>query len=354
MSGRRALRLILAALLMFTAGWASFAGDARAHTVDVVSAQITPSGKTFEMTVLLDGARSPGVDSNFNGLVSQPELDAAIEGVFEKLKSSLVLQAPKPPSRMTLKLYEVIGDGHVIRLTLDGAFDSAPENLTATSHMSVLMGMPTPLFMTVTSVGRTVVLQENQSASFAAPPSALEAFGSFLRLGVEHIFTGYDHLAFLMCLLIGARSRKSLIWTVTAFTLAHSVTLSAATLNIVHLPERLVEIIIAATIVYIAVENLTERRLLHRPWITAAFGLVHGFGFAGALQEIGIPKGQVVVTLLAFNLGVETGQLAFLGIVALLLGKYLTSPRLRIAVSAGAACVAVFWVLQRAGFLPWA
>ena len=352
MTGRRTLRHLLAALLMVVAGWASFASDARAHTINIVSAKIEPSGKTFEMTVLFDGSLAKALDANLDGMVSQQELDEGVEGLFQRLKASLVLQGPAPPSRMTLKTYRV-ADGHMVQMIVDGVFDSAPQGLTATSHMSALMSAPAPLLLTVVNGGPTGVLQENQTESFKAPRSKLAAFGGFLLMGIEHIFTGYDHLAFLMCLLIGASSRKSLLWTVSAFTLAHSVTLSLATLNIVHLPGPLVETLIAATIFYVAVENLTSKRLVGRPWITAAFGLIHGFGFASALQEVGIPKGQVVISLLAFNLGVEIGQLAFLGIVILVLGKFLTSPRLRLAVSGGAACAAVFWFVQRVALVPW-
>lgn len=150
----------------------------------------------------------------------------------------------------------------------------------------------------------------------------------YLALGIEHIFTGYDHLAFLFGLLIiagglsrpdagGARPRRQglvaglryVVGVVTAFTLAHSVTLVASALGWVALPGRLVESVIAASIAYVAVENMVRPAPRHRFALTFCFGLVHGFGFASVLREIGLPRAGLLASLLSFNLGVELGQL---------------------------------------------
>ena len=326
-------------------------GQAAAHAIDVASAHVAVHGAKAEVVVIFDGANAPGLDANGDGQVGQDEIDAGVEGLSSGLRAAVLLRGPQPPSELILTRYEVVGsDSHAIRLTLDARFAGPVRKLTVTSRMSALLGQPTPLLVTVSGAGptgRVLMREDGETASFAAARPWTQVFASFVRLGVEHIFTGYDHLAFLMCLLLGAANRRSLIWTVTAFTLAHSVTLSAATLNIVHLPGPLVETAIAATIIYVAVENLTGSRLVQRPWITGAFGLIHGFGFAGALQEIGLPQGQTALSLLAFNLGVEIGQLVFVGVAWLILGAWVTSPRLRTAVSAGAVCIAVFWFVQR-------
>jgi hypothetical protein len=147
--------------------------------------------------------------------------------------------------------------------------------------------------------------------------------------------------------LLGASSTRSLVWTVTAFTLAHSVTLSAATLDFINLPGPLVETAIAASIMYVAVENLMGRQLVKRPLITAAFGLIHGFGFASILKSVGIPAGNTALSLFAFNFGVEIGQLAFVLVTYVLLGKFVKSTKLRIAVSAIAICAALYWFVER-------
>ena len=140
-------------------------------------------------------------------------------------------------------------------------------------------------------------------------PSASSA-ASFFPLGVEHIATGYDHLLFLLALILCGGNLKSLIKIITAFTLAHSITLGAAALALVSLPSVLVESVIALSIAYVAFENLFPRFALSRRWlISFAFGLVHGFGFSSVLQEIDLPRDNLVSALLNFNLGVEAGQL---------------------------------------------
>ena len=134
--------------------------------------------------------------------------------------------------------------------------------------------------------------------------------GSFFLLGVEHIATGYDHLLFLLALILCGGNLVSLLKIITAFTLAHSITLGAAALDIITLPSALVEAVIALSIAYVAFENLFPRFAVSHRWhISFLFGLVHGFGFSSVLKEIGLPKDSLIWSLLNFNLGVEAGQL---------------------------------------------
>lgn len=137
---------------------------------------------------------------------------------------------------------------------------------------------------------------------------------SYLNLGVEHILTGLDHLLFVAALLLIVRGWHALLATITAFTVAHSLTLAAASLGWLQLPSSLVEAVIALSIVFVAAEVLRKRQTLaHRiPWLIACgFGLLHGFGFAGALAEIGLPETAIPLALFMFNVGVELGQIAF-------------------------------------------
>jgi hypothetical protein len=132
---------------------------------------------------------------------------------------------------------------------------------------------------------------------------------SFVRLGIEHILTGWDHLLFLLVLLLRGGSWLSLAKIITAFTAAHSVTLALAALEVVTLPDRLVEAVIALSIAAVAAENLFLRPLVSRRWLVSfGFGLVHGFGFSSVLREIGLPTRGLVLSLLGFNAGVELGQ----------------------------------------------
>ena len=190
--------------------------------------------------------------------------------------------------------------------------------------------------------------------------SWMETARVYFVLGVEHILTGIDHLMFVLALLIITTGTQKLVSTVTAFTVAHSITLSAATLGFVHVPQAPVEAIIALSIVFVTAEiiharnghpGLTERA----PWIVAfMFGLLHGFGFAGALSEVGLPNGQIPVALLFFNVGVEAGQLIFIGAVLALIAVFrrigISLPRWTEPLPAYAiGSLAMFWVIQRVG-----
>jgi hydrogenase/urease accessory protein HupE len=136
-----------------------------------------------------------------------------------------------------------------------------------------------------------------------------------LLMGIEHILLGYDHLVFLLGLVLVGGKWRELIWVVTAFTIAHSITLALAALGIWAPSPRIIEPAIALSIAYVGVENFFVADAGKRWRITFPFGLIHGFGFAGALAELGLPRAQVPVALLAFNLGVELGQLAVMALV---------------------------------------
>jgi hydrogenase/urease accessory protein HupE len=189
-------------------------------------------------------------------------------------------------------------------------------------------------------------------------PGGVQVAVTYLGLGIEHILLGIDHLLFVFALLLIVTGRRRLVATVTAFTLAHSITLAAATLGLVNIPIAPVEAIIALSIVFVASEilrlqsghsSLTARA----PWLVAfAFGLLHGFGFASALGEIGLPHNRIPVALLFFNLGVEAGQLLFVaGVLVVrrsLRGAIAKGPRWLTRVPPYAiGSVAMFWVIQR-------
>jgi hydrogenase/urease accessory protein HupE len=182
---------------------------------------------------------------------------------------------------------------------------------------------------------------------------------TYFVLGIEHILTGYDHLLFVLSLVLLLMGGWKIAKTVTAFTVAHSLTLIGTTLHLVSVPRQPVEVCIALSIVFLAVEIVKAKpdapRLSERvPWLVAfAFGLLHGFGFAGALAEIGLPDGEIPVALLTFNLGVETGQLVIVacGLIVLSTIRRLSAARFRIAricAAYGIGSVAAFWMIERA------
>ena len=187
-----------------------------------------------------------------------------------------------------------------------------------------------------------------------------EVAWSYLVLGIEHILGGIDHLLFVLALLLIVRGGKRIVATVTAFTLAHSITLVAATLGWVHMPGPPVEATIALSIAFVAAEVVQglrgHRGLTARaPWVVAfSFGLLHGFGFASALAEVGLPQKAIPVALLTFNVGVEIGQLIFV-CAALLLRAALARLPLRwpewtpFVAPYAIGTVAMFWVIERVG-----
>lgn len=176
---------------------------------------------------------------------------------------------------------------------------------------------------------------------------------AYLVLGVEHILSGIDHLLFVIGLLFLVGFRRRLVWTITAFTVAHSVTLVSAALGWLSLRSAPVEACIALSIVLVASEALRDRRTLARrlPSLVAfVFGLVHGLGFAGALQEIGLPQNHLLVALLTFNLGVEAGQLLVVGAAwcaMLLLRRWHRAPLLRAPAIYLAGSIAAYWSIGR-------
>lgn len=158
---------------------------------------------------------------------------------------------------------------------------------------------------------RVAVIGIKPTTSTTSSINTSMSVGSFFFLGIEHIVTGYDHLLFLLVLILCGGNLIQLLKIITAFTLAHSITLAAAALNIITLPSVLVEAVIALSIAYVAFENLYPRFAISRRWtISFVFGLMHGFGFSSVLREIGLPQDNLIWSLLNFNLGVEAGQLA--------------------------------------------
>lgn len=187
-----------------------------------------------------------------------------------------------------------------------------------------------------------------------------ETLRHYVVAGIEHIAIGYDHIAFLLAVIVLGRRFWPLFAAVTAFTVAHSITLTLAVLGWVDLPSRIVEPLIAATVVYVAAENFFVRDIRHRWWLTFAFGLVHGFGFASVLREHGIPDHALIPALAGFNAGVEVGQILIvvLAVFAWRAGFALSGKagvraeesvqrRASLAVSAGVLLLGLFWLGER-------
>jgi len=189
-----------------------------------------------------------------------------------------------------------------------------------------------------------------------AKSSGYQLFKEYLLLGVHHILSGYDHLLFVFSLLFLATNIKSLLYAVTAFTLSHSITLASSIFNIVTLPSVFAEAMIALSIVFLARElvlykqnTLTKR---HLEYIAFIFGLLHGFGFSNVLKEIGLPQEEIPLSLFAFNLGIELGQILFIVFVIILffgIAKFINDFQSRVKPYFGyiIGITASYWLIQR-------
>lgn len=206
---------------------------------------------------------------------------------------------------------------------------------------------------------RHVLKAEAPSFTIDADSSRAGVFRDYAALGVEHILRGWDHLLFVLALVLLVGWGKALLWTITSFTAGHSVTLALAALGVVHVPQAPIEAAIALSIYFLAVELASARQgrrtpTQRAPWAVAAgFGLLHGLGFAGALAEVGLPTAEIPLALFSFNVGIELGQLAFVAAVLLAAAALrrlpVAWPRWSQAVPAyGIGTMATLWFLQRA------
>jgi hydrogenase/urease accessory protein HupE len=286
----------------------------------------------------------------------------------------------KVPARGDLRLgiYALLPDNceessRVVTRSVGGSYtDSWSVNCTGgleggTIYIDGLAATLTDVLVQITLLDETSRVSRLTSAapSFVVPaaPTWTQTAATYLGLGVEHILLGIDHLLFVLALLLLVRGWRQVIVTITAFTLAHSITLAAATFGFVYVPQRPVEAVIALSIVLVAAELVHRERgrpslAQQWPWAIAfTFGLLHGFGFAGALNEIGLPQQAIPLSLLFFNIGVEIGQILF---IVAVYAVWALSRRLLVGLpkpitSYGPAYIigtlAAFWTIERiAGF----
>ncbi|HEV7733262.1 MAG TPA: HupE/UreJ family protein [Candidatus Binatia bacterium] len=306
------------------------ARDAAAHGLDPALLSLRAVGPgVFDVTWHVSALRLPGADV-------RPELPAHCR-------------------RTSQDDAQTDGDRVTLRWTVDcGAQGLAGDTITVrdlgVAKINALVRIERP--------GGTAIqaVLSPRAPSFTVPerPSLWTVVHDYVVLGIEHILSGPDHLLFVLGLMLLVPTTKLLVQTITAFTLGHSITLSAAALGLAHVPSRPVEVLIAASVLLLATELARDgggRSLLRRfPWVIAiAFGLLHGFGFAGALAEAGLPAEDVPLALASFNGGIELGQLAFVGtvlVVRTVLSGWIPQRSARPVVYA-MGIMAAFWCFER-------
>jgi len=268
-------------------------------------------------------------------------------------------QLPAGCSNITEPAVQALASGAVERWLVDFGESGMTNNTIVIDGLSATQTDTLLRLQLIDGSMHTTVLRP-ESPSFLVPEKASKSkvAGSYLVLGIEHILGGFDHLLFVLGLLLIVRSTMLLIKTITSFTLAHSVTLAMATLGFVYVPQAPVEAVIALSIIFLASELAKQHRgetglTTRAPWLVAlCFGLLHGFGFAGALTEVGLPQTDIPLALLFFNVGVEVGQLMFVAGV-LVVTWMIKKMKLRWPVWVEQApayaigLLAAFWFIQR-------
>ena len=312
-----------------------------------------------------------GLDGNGDGALTWDEIRARHEAIAAYALQRL--QVASDQGVCPLKAVEQLIDSHT-----DGAYNvlrfqatcpgTAPASVTIGYTLFADLDPQHKGLLKINSGGATQTAifdpdSPRQTLSLAAP-DRLGQFGAYVKHGIWHIWIGYDHILFLLSLLLpavllpGLREQQhglkaafvDVLKVVTAFTLAHSITLSLASLSLVSMPSRWVESAIAASVILAALNNLLPLFRGKRPVAAFAFGLIHGFGFASVLRDLGLPQGSLLASLLGFNVGVEIGQLAIIAAflpVAWLLRKTWFYRQILTVGSLAIALVACVWLVER-------
>lgn len=375
--GTRAVAATLGVAAMAVVSLLSSRADA--HAIGLSTGEYTAKGET--VTVKLAFARGevasvlPNLDENRDGHVTAFEVESAKKDLEAKVLSKVHVTAGGAacaPVLLGAALTEADG------LAIDGRFDCKSASQPFEVDVSLLDDLSHGHRHVARAIGATThdeVLYKGHSSFSIAPaadaaapagtagatasapaaePSQASSAWAFFKMGIEHILTGYDHLVFLLGLVLLRARVKQLLAVVTAFTIAHSITLAIAVLGVFTPSPKFVEPAIALSIAYVGIENFFVKDASKRWRITFPFGLIHGFGFAGALTEINLPRAQIPTALVTFNLGVEAGQLFAMSLVVpmvmLIRQKDWFEPRGVQVVSAAVALAGGFWFVWRVAF----
>jgi hydrogenase/urease accessory protein HupE len=342
--------------------------ETAAHDPGLSSLTIRQRANALEATLTLaakDATQLAELDGDGDGSVTQSEFARA----RSQLETAIAEQLVVAPDRKVAKAQSIrsrLDGNNNVEVHLD--FGAAVfSSLEIESKLIASLSLGHRQFLQIQDPGGETIFERLLSAAAdhatvqipranasIAAFETVHSFANFLSLGVKHILTGYDHLLFLFGLLVVARGFVSSLNIVTSFTIAHSITLAVATLHLVQIPSRIVEPLIAASIVFIGVDNLWRGDVLKaRRMVTFGFGLIHGFGFASALCEAGIGSrtGGIVLPLFSFNLGVELGQIIIAATALPIIWKLRENPmfiaRWVPVCSAGVVLLGSFWFVER-------
>lgn len=358
---------------------------ARAHNPDTSYVRCVVAGDAVELRLTYDVftlLKITNLDADQDGRLTRAELRAGTPAIQRFLREHVLveidghaaelgegLEAAWPnPKVESIPAPEWHAAESLIALPFRHRVSTPPHDIALTFTFFPQLGARHTVLGVFDRQGKTqeVTFTEGEpdylfDASYTATVAPKEtipaAVRRFFRLGVEHIFLGYDHICFLLALIVVSRLGE-MVKIITSFTIAHSITLILATLKVVTLPQRFIECGVAATIVYVAVENLCRKNISHRWVLTFFFGLIHGFSFANVLARLDLPREAAIRCLLSFNVGVEVGQLAIVLAVLpiiLLVSKQSYGTKVKATVSVAVAIFGLGWFIERAfglGFMP--
>ena len=339
-----------------------------AHDPGLSSLAIRAGANTLEATLTLavrDAAQLTELDADHDGIVTQVEFARS----RSELEAAVARQVLVAADAKVLKIQSI--RSHLDeKNNAEVRLDFGPVSFSSLEIQSNVLGsLPRghrQYLQVQDSAGETVsekllsAAADRATVEFTATDANVStreigsSFANFLILGVKHILTGYDHLLFLLGLLVVVQGFFSSLRIITSFTIAHSITLAAATFNLAQIPSRIVEPLIAVSIVFVGAENLLRSGVPKaRQLVTFGFGLIHGFGFASVLREMGIGAGTggVALPLLSFNVGVELGQIMVAAVALPIIWKLRASPVFMVrwvpACSAAVVLLGSFWFVER-------
>lgn len=354
-------RLTVVALSIF-----GFTVAALAHTADISTGKISEKERVYRVEV---GFLATDLEKMFSdSMAERSGVDLSPPGVLETEIGKFVQR----------RVFLEGADGRACPSTVESAGEDPTNADSALVHLRFdCRNVAGSVFYNVTKLlqaagprgkhhtfvgegadaGQTVLDASDARIDLSQPLATMtQLVGRYLYAGVEHILTGWDHICFLLSVVLWASRAWPVIKIVTAFTLSHSVTLSMAVLGVAAIPSYYTEAAIAASIIYVAAENFFSRKVDKRWRDTFLFGFVHGFGFASGLMELGVPQYAIVPALASFNVGVEIGQIAIVGLVIPLLvlvddkiNKGKRDRRLVYAGSAFTGMAGAYWLITRLG-----
>ncbi|WHY21166.1 HupE/UreJ family protein [Paenibacillus sp. G2S3] len=330
----KSLIFIAILLISFTSSHLTASAHPLSASYTTVTFNKDKTDFSFSLDVISIIESMDNIDTNGNGILEENEIETNRHRLEEWIEDSVILemndqqQAPELQDLFLDKkgdkevvtwnfTYPAFEPGQTIAIN-DGLYSqatSSPYVNLITAHNgdqtseTVLQGKERTWTMLLTEDQQEQQLTSSTNSSSSGNSGSSSDWFSFFKLGMNHILTGYDHLLFLFALLLRKQTLKQYAAIITAFTLAHSITLTLAVLGWISLPSRVVESVIALSICYVALENIFRKKIRFRALITFLFGLIHGIGFADILQEMNLPKAHLAVDLVSFNVGIEFIQL---------------------------------------------